>query len=109
MNVRDNAFPKGEPWHFEVLNWRQPAPFGIHLNTLTLNPEIGPESVLILREERKFLSELKEHGSFQLNIKSGAVRTSVGPVLFMLWWFPPVVLDTAYAIYELLLESAPSC
>ncbi len=105
--MRSNAFPKGQTWHFECANWPTPAPSGVHLNTLTLTPEIGPEAVLILREERKFMSELREFGPFTLNIKSGAVRTSAGPIIFMMWWFPPIVGQTPYASYELLLSPLP--
>lgn len=105
--MRNNAFPKGQTWHFECANWPTPAPFGVHLNTLTLMSEIGPETVLILREERKFVTELREHGPFSLNIKSGAVRTSAGPVVFMVWWFAPRVGSAPYAAYELLLPLSP--
>jgi hypothetical protein len=70
-------------------------------------PSLGPETVLILREERQFMSELREHGPFTLNIKSGAVRTSAGPVIFMVWWFPPTVSGAPYAAYELLLPLLP--
>ena len=105
--MRNNAFPKGQTWHFEYADWLNAAPSGVHLNTLTLMPEVGPEAVLILREERKFMSELREFGPFTLNIKSGAVRTSAGPMIFMIWWFPPIVSDTPYASYELLLSPFP--
>lgn len=107
MAIRNNAFRKSQKWIFECGNWPTPAPFGVHLNTLTLAPEIGPEAALILREERKFLSELREFGPFTLNIKSGAVRTSTGPILFMIWWLPPIVANVPYASYELLLSPSP--
>lgn len=107
MNARNNAFPKGQTWHFECEKWSVQAPFGIHLNMVALMPEIGPEAVLILREKRGFMSDLKEHGPFTLNIKSGAVRTSAGPIIFMLWWFPPSVGGVPYAAYELLIPPAP--
>jgi hypothetical protein len=107
MIVRNNALPKGQKWHFECDHWPTPAPFGVHLNTLTLMPSLGPETVLVLREERKFMSGLREHGLFTVNIKSGAVRTSAGPVIFMVWWFSPIVNGAPYAAYELLLPLAP--
>ena len=66
--MRNNAFPKGQTWHFECADWPTAAPSGVHLNTLTLMPEVGPEAVLILREERKFMSELREFGPLTLNI-----------------------------------------
>jgi hypothetical protein len=70
-------------------------------------PSLGPETVLILREERKFMTELREHGPYTLNIKSGAVRTSAGPVVFMVWSFSPTVSGAPYAAYELLLPLSP--
>jgi hypothetical protein len=108
MIVWNNTFPKGQTWHFECADWTTAAPSGVHLNTLTLIPEVGPEAVLILREERKFLNELRELGPFTLNIKSGAVRTTAGPIIFMIWWFPPIVSHTPYASYELLLSPLPT-
>lgn len=105
--MRDNAFPKGQKWHFECDHWPTQAPIGVHLNTLTLMPQLGPETVLVLREDRKFMTELREHGPFRLNIKSGAVRTSDGPVIFMIWWFSPTVDGAPYAAYELLLPLSP--
>jgi hypothetical protein len=105
--VRNNAFPKGQTWHFESADWPTATPSGVHLNTLTLIPEVGPEAVLILREERKFMNELREFGPFTLNIKSGAIRTSAGPIIFMMWWFPPIVSNMPYASYELLLSPLP--
>jgi hypothetical protein len=77
MIVRNNAFPKGQTWHFECADWPNATPSGVHLNTLTLMPE------------------------------SGAVRTSAGPMIFMIWWFPPIVSHTPYASYELLLSPFP--
>lgn len=74
---------------------------------MTLMPSLKPETVLILREEKKFMSELQEHGPFTLDIKSGAVRTSAGPVIFMVWWFPPTINGAPYAAYELLLPLSP--
>jgi len=106
--VRNNAFSSGGKWHFECDRWPRPAPLGIHLNTLTLMPSLGPETVLILREHQKFMRELKEHGPFTLNIKSGAVRTIAGPIIFMVWWFPPMVNGAPYAAYELLLSPSPA-
>ncbi|MDE3104159.1 MAG: hypothetical protein KGK08_03195 [Acidobacteriota bacterium] len=105
--MRNNAFPKGQKWHFECAKWHTPAPIGVHLNPVTLVPEMGPETVLILREKRKFMNELRQFGPLTLNIKSGAVRTSAGPVVFMTWWFPPIVACTPYASYELLLSPLP--
>ena len=107
MNVRNNAYPKGDRWTFVTDDWTGSVPSGVHLNTVTLMPSVGPETVLVLREERQFLQDLRLHGPFTLNIKSGAVRTSAGPVIFMVWWFPPKVDGVPYAAYELLIRPSP--
>jgi hypothetical protein len=103
--MTNNAFPKGRKWNFSLDNRNDPAPAGIHFNSATLMQEIGQETVLILREQRQFMTDLRKHGPFVLNIKSGAVRTSAGPIVFMLWWFPPILDDMPYALYELLIGS----
>jgi hypothetical protein len=105
--MTNNAFPKGRKWNFSLDNRNDPAPAGIHFNSATLMQEIGQETVLILREQRQFMTDLRKHGPFVLNIKSGAVRTSAGPIVFMLWWFPPILDDMPYALYELLISPSP--
>jgi len=41
-------------------------------------------------------------------LKGGAVRTSAGSVLFMIWWFPPLINNSPFAAYELLASPEPS-
>lgn len=108
MTIRNNAYPKGETWNFVADRWAATAPLGIHLNVLSLMQSIGSETVLVLREERQFLDDLRLHGAFTLNLKSGAVRTSAGPVIFMVWWFSPAVNGVPYAAYELLISPLTS-
>jgi hypothetical protein len=81
-----------------------PTQAGVRLDTRTLDPEIGPEVVLIFTENRGFLNELGQQGPFQLRLNAGAVNTSAGPILFMLWWFPPLVNKRPFAGYELLVN-----
>jgi len=107
FHMTNNAFPKGRKWNFCFDNLNYPAPVGIHFSYATLMQELGQETVLILREERQFMTGLRKHGPFVLNIKSGAVRTSAGPIVFMLWWFPPMIDDMPYALYELLISPSP--
>lgn len=75
---------------------------GIHFEISTLDPEIGQEVVLVLTENRGFLNQLRQPGPFQLRLNAGAVNTSGGPIIFMLWWFPPLINNRPFAGYELL-------
>lgn len=104
MDLLDNAFPKDQKWKFEYDGRGLTLPFGIHLHTVILTPTLGPEVILVLRKKREFLNELKEFGPLTLNIRSGAARTSAGPIIFTIWWFPPMVNATPYASYELLIS-----
>ena len=76
----------------------------VRFDTTTLDHEIGPEVVLILTENRGFLNQLRQQGPFQLRLNAGAVDTSAGPILFMLWWFPPLINKRPFAGYELLVN-----
>jgi hypothetical protein len=100
-----NNFPAGAKYSFMPTgNWTLPPRTGIHFNSAVLQPHVGEETILVLREEGRFLEELRGKGAFDLRLNSGAIRTSEGPVLFLLWWFPPLVNDLPFAAYELLLN-----
>jgi hypothetical protein len=77
---------------------------------ITLVPEVGPEVVLIVKENVRFVDQIRTQGPLRLMLKGGAVRTSAGPVLFMIWCFPPLINNSPFAAYELLTspESSPN-
>src|ERR1700722_5564711 len=89
-------------------NWRQQA---LRLSDtacarsekVTLDEAIGPETVVMLIERTPFVHEFKRQ-SFALRLKSGAVQTSLCPVLFLLWWIPPVTNGKPFALYEQILN-----
>jgi hypothetical protein len=91
-------------------NWRQQA---LRLSDtacarsekVTLDEAIGPETVVMLIERTPFVHEFKRQ-SFALRLKSGAVQTSLCPVLFLLWWIPPVTNGKPFALYEQILNPA---
>ena len=100
----DNRFRHGK-WHFELVG-TSPATAGMsgaRFEKATLNEEIGPEIVVMLTDLTPFAYELKRE-PFALRLKSGAVQTSVGPVLFLLWWIPPVTNGKPFALYEQILN-----
>ena len=54
----------------------------------TLEPSIGTEVVLFWLDQRVFLKELVSVTPFDLQLKAGLVRTSNGPLLFLLFFVP---------------------
>lgn len=78
---------------------------GMRFENVTLAPEVGIETALILTETTPFAYKLKERQPFDLQLTSGAAQTSLGPVLFLLWWMPPVVDGKPFALYEQILNS----
>src|SRR5450631_1858779 len=95
-----NQFRHGK-WHFELAETSL-SPIGMagaRFEKTTLDEEIGPEVVLMLTDPTAFAHELKRE-RFALRLKSGVAQTSVGPVLFLLWWIPPVTNGKPFALYE---------
>ena len=102
----DNRFRHGK-CHFE-LGEMGPVAAGVtgaSFEKATLDEEIGPEIVLFLTDSTPFAHELKRE-RFELHLKSGVAQTSLGPVLFLLWWMPPITNGKPFALYELLLNPA---
>jgi hypothetical protein len=69
-----------------------------------LDPEVGAEVVLALVDQTDFAYELARRSPFELHLKTGAVRTSFGPLSFLLWWVPPLTDGMPFALYEHLLN-----
>lgn len=109
-HVKNNGFASAGKIHFTKGLWSIPHALGIHFNTVTLAPEVGPEVALILKESAQFVDQIRTQGPLRLMLKGGAVRTSAWPVLFMIWWFPPLINNSPFAAYELLTspESSPT-
>jgi hypothetical protein len=105
LAMLDNRFRHGRV-HFELASILGSAASGIRFETLTLDPDIGPEVALVLTDSSPFAHELKRHVPFELYLKCGGVNTSFGPILFLLWWMPPVYEGKPFALYEQLLNPA---
>jgi hypothetical protein len=100
----DNRFRHGK-CHFELAG-TSPATVGMtgaSFEQTTLDVEIGPEIVVMLTDPTPFAHELSRE-RFELRLKSGVAQTSVGPVLFLLWWIPPVTNGEPFALYEQVLN-----
>lgn len=100
----DNRFRHGK-CHFELAetNRAEAGISGARFEKATFDEEIGPEIVLRLTDSTPFAYELKRE-AFALSLKSGVAQTSVGPVLFLLWWIPPVTDGKPFALYEQILN-----
>jgi hypothetical protein len=100
----DNRFRHGKQ-HFELAK-TSPTTVGMagaRFEKTTRDAEIGPEIVVMLTDPTPFAYELKRD-RFALRLKSGVVQTSVGPILFLLWWIPPVTNGEPFALYEHILN-----
>lgn len=78
---------------------------GARFGTVILDEQIGPESVLMLKDPTPAVYELKRE-PFELRLKSGIAHTSKGPILFLLWWLPPITNGKPFALFEQLLNPA---
>ena len=78
---------------------------GARFEKAILDEEIGSETVLFLTDSTPFAHELHRK-RFELRLKSGAAQTNAGPVLFLLWWIPPITNGEPFALYEQLLNPA---
>jgi hypothetical protein len=101
----ENRFRRGKA-HFEAAaNFVLPsATSGMRFETAILDPDIGPETVLILTDITPFAYELKRRQPFEVHLTSGAAQTSLGPVLFLFWWMPPFIDGKPFALYEHILN-----
>jgi hypothetical protein len=79
---------------------------GALFEKLILSSEVGPEVVLVVTDLTDFAHEVFGHRPVELHLKSGAANTSAGPVLFLLWWMPPITNGKPTALYEQILNPA---
>ncbi len=53
---------------------------------MILDPAVGEEVVLIVRDQTPFMEELRQVKPFRLMMKNGCVRNDLGPLVFFLFW-----------------------
>lgn len=106
-SMKHNQFVPGGRKSFSIGDCEVPNQPGVELRTATLQPQVGIEIVLVLLENREFLTQQRAKGPFDLRLNAGAVKTSAGPILFLLWWFPPLIDGRPFAGYELLMSPKP--
>jgi hypothetical protein len=59
---------------------------GLFPISVILDPAIGEEVILIIRDQTPFMDELRRVQPFRLMIKNGCARNDFGPVVFFLFW-----------------------
>ena len=105
----DNRFRCGK-CHFEWTPTSDLAPgaTGAIFENAILDHDVGLEAALILIDSSPFVQELKHRKPFELSLKAGFAETRVGPILFLLWWVPPIINGMPFALYEHLLNPTSS-
>lgn len=70
-----------------------------------LDPDVGEEVVLYLRDQTPFMEELRRIRPFRLMLKAGVGRNEFGPLCFMVYWIPsPADPNEAVAAYDVYLN-----
>lgn len=75
---------------------------GVLFEEVTLDERIGPEAVALLVDPKP--DELLAQASLNFNLKAGIAETAYGPVLFLIWWTPPIVNGQPSAFYEQVMD-----
>jgi hypothetical protein len=71
---------------------------GILFDEVTLEARIGPEVVALLIDPEP--DELLTKPELDLNLKAGIAQTPYGPIMFLIWWVPPIVNGRPLVFYE---------
>ncbi len=66
-----------------------------------LDPAIGAEVVLILRDQTPFMEGLRQVRPFRLELRTGLGRNEFGPLAFLVFWVPnPADPGVPFAAYD---------
>lgn len=69
-----------------------------------LDPEVGEEVILVLRDQTPFMEELRRVKPFRLMMKNGCGRNDFGPVVFFLFWVENPADLTAFGAWDCYLD-----
>jgi hypothetical protein len=97
MPLDNQLAPECRDWSFMAFSGL-PSGSGVLFEEVTLDERIGPEAVALLIEPEP--DELLAKTRLDLNLKAGIAATVYGPVLFLIWWIPPIVSGRPAAFYE---------
>ena len=53
---------------------------------VTLDPTVGEEVILFIRDQTPFMTELRQVSPFRLMLITGCARNDFGPLVFFLFW-----------------------
>jgi hypothetical protein len=97
----DNHFDAPSDWSWISVHGL-PAGSGVLFEEMELDPRIGPEVVAILIDPEP--GTVFRGGERKLHLHSGIASTRCGPVLFLIWWIPPLVQGRPTAFYEQIMN-----
>lgn len=97
MPLNNQLAPERRDWGGMAFSSLPPGS-GILFEEVTLDERIGPEVVALLIDPEP--DELLAKASLNLNLKAGIASTEYGPILFLIWWIPPIVNGRPSAFYE---------
>lgn len=97
MLLDNQLAPERRDWSFMVFSGL-PCGSGVLFEEVTLDERIGPEAAALLIQPEP--DELLAKGRLDLNLKAGIAATAYGPVLFLIWWMPPIVSRRPAGFYE---------
>jgi hypothetical protein len=101
MPLNNQLAPVHRDWSFLAFSGL-PSGSGVLFEEVTLDQRIGPEAVALLIEPEP--DELLAKRRLDLNLKAGIAATDYGPVLFLIWWIPPIVSGRPTAFYEQIMN-----
>jgi hypothetical protein len=101
MRVNNRFSPKRRDWSaFEFSGLQDGC--GVLFEEMTLDERIGPEAVALLIGSEP--DEVAAKTSLDFGLKAGIAPTPHGPVLFLIWWVPPIVNGRPTLFYEQIMN-----
>lgn len=97
MPINNQLAPERRDWTYMAFSGL-PTDSGVLFEEVALDERIGPEAVALLIDPEP--DELLAQLSLSLNLKAGIAATAYGPILFLIWWIPPIVDGHPSAFYE---------
>lgn len=101
MPVNNQISPRRRDWA-NISPAIGPQGAGALFEEMTLDERIGPEAVVLLIDTAP--EELLAKRSLTIELKAGIASTKHGPVLFLVWWIPPMANGKPFAFYEQLMN-----
>lgn len=70
-----------------------------------LDPDVGEEVILVIRDQTPFMEELRKVEPFRLMMKNGCARNEYGPIVFFLFWVEnPELAHQPFASWDCYLD-----